>query len=126
MWSPPADELEYYSIPSPAAQESLLSVLLPSFALGKTDPTRGRSALPRNKREIAIREDPKIAVREGQVYMDPKKKREFINYEVWEDKVAAGQRAPALLVYIHGINDYGGKFAEHARQFLDVSRCCTP
>lgn len=50
--------------------------------------------------------------------------RSDINFcfdEVWEDKAAAKRKnRQADIIYCHGINDYGGKFADHAPYFLEA------
>ncbi|GAA5892486.1 uncharacterized protein JCM6883_007375 [Sporobolomyces salmoneus] len=112
MWTPPESQAAYYSIPSPSSTQSILSQLLP---LKPSDPTYGRSALPRAPEEQEMRLNHKH--RDGKVYLNGSK-NEWVAYQVWEPKQGVQDRNTDLC-FIHGINDFGGKFAVHAAKFLD-------
>ncbi|GAA5833069.1 hypothetical protein JCM5353_006764 [Sporobolomyces roseus] len=112
MWSPPPENAAYYSIPSPSSQQSLLCQLLP---IRPSDPTYGRAALPRMPEEEALRLNHKH--RDGKVLLNGRE-NEWVAYQVWEPKQGVKDRN-CDLCFIHGINDFGGKFAMHAAKFLD-------
>ncbi|GAA5889764.1 hypothetical protein JCM5296_002335 [Sporobolomyces johnsonii] len=112
-WTPAPEQAAYYSIPAPSDTRSALLDLLP---FSPADPTRGRDALPRSPDEEAIRS--RYKHRDGKVYLDAAK-REWVSYQVWEPKDGSTQRE-ADLFFIHGINDYGGKFSMHAEGFLSA------
>ncbi|BGP39175.1 hypothetical protein JCM10449v2_003113 [Rhodotorula kratochvilovae] len=114
VWSPPPELEAYFSIPAPSDTHSLLSQLLHLAPSG--DPTWGRAALPRGPDEQNIRET--HAFRDGRVYLHGGKK-DWVAYQVWEPTKGAPKRE-ADLVFIHGINDFGGKFGMHASKFLDA------
>ncbi|BGP23909.1 hypothetical protein JCM10295v2_002810 [Rhodotorula toruloides] len=113
-WRPPADQEWYYSIPSPWAQHSLVSQLLHRPPAG--DRTWGRKDVPRSPEEQQIRD--MHGHRDGQVYLNDARS-EWVTYQVWEPTKGAPSR-DADLVFVHGINDYGGKFSNHANKFLDA------
>lgn len=157
MWTPSADQAEYYSIPSPSDLASTVGELLvPAFGPG-ADPTFGRAALPRSPDELKIRAFYKT--RDGQISLDGGKGQQFVAYQVWEPKEGAPLKGPSErpfvdqecetswgkqclggyetladaarppsalplagsdLLFIHGINDFGGKFSCHARMFLEA------
>ncbi|KAK4057968.1 hypothetical protein OIO90_001187 [Microbotryomycetes sp. JL221] len=116
-WQPPADQREYYSIASPAATQSVVRQLLtPLLGSPASDPTFGRASLPRSPEETYIRT--KYNHKDGRVELDETNHgNEYISYQVWyaNDDV---KHKHADLLFIHGINDYGGKFACHAEKFL--------
>ncbi|GAA5986427.1 hypothetical protein JCM10908_003750 [Rhodotorula pacifica] len=115
VWQPStAEERAYYSVPKP--QPSLVSQLLhrPEPA---GDPTWGRGALPRAPDEAEIRATHKH--RDGKVWLDEQRKEEWVAYQVWEPTKGSEDKESDL-VFCHGINDYGGKFAVHAAKFLDA------
>ncbi|GAA5864400.1 hypothetical protein JCM1840_000481 [Sporobolomyces johnsonii] len=112
-WTPAPEQAAYYSIPAPSDTRSAFLDLLP---FSPADPTRGRDALPRSPDEEAIRS--RYKHRDGKVYLDAAKK-EWVSYQVWEPKDGSTQRE-ADLFFIHGINDYGGKFSMHAEGFLSA------
>lgn len=118
-WTPAPGEEAYYAIPSPSSQQWAIPTLFPSF--NSVDPTFGRSALPFAPNELRMRADPAIDVKEGKVWFDLKKSDDFISYETWSPKCGSESSEKATLVYIHGINDYRGKFSDHAAIFLNVS-----
>ncbi|BGP15179.1 hypothetical protein JCM10213_008681 [Rhodosporidiobolus nylandii] len=115
-WTPPPGQEAYYSLPSPSSTHSLLSQLLhrpPLDTQGKPDPTWGRRALPRAPDEVEVRE--RYGCRDGRVKTEDGE----VAYQVWEPKKGVESKE-ADIVWCHGINDYGGKFAVHAPIFLDA------
>ncbi|BGP31266.1 hypothetical protein JCM10296v2_003030 [Rhodotorula toruloides] len=113
-WKPPAGQEWYYSIPSPWAQHSLVSQLLHRPPAG--DRTWGRKDVPRSPEEQQIRDT--HGHRDGQVFLN-EARLDWVTYQVWEPTKGAQSR-DADLVFVHGINDYGGKFSNHAKKFLDA------
>ncbi|KAG0661557.1 hypothetical protein C6P46_003969 [Rhodotorula mucilaginosa] len=114
-WTPVTEEERaYYSVPKPAP--ALISELLhrPEPA---GDPTWGRAPLPRAPDEARIRAT--HGHRDGKVWLDEHTKDEWVAYQVWEPTKGSQDRE-CDLVFCHGINDYGGKFAVHADHFLDA------
>ncbi|TNY17865.1 lysophospholipase [Rhodotorula diobovata] len=109
VWSPPPDQAAYFSIPAPSDTHSLALQLLHRPPHG--DPTWGRAALPRGPDEQRIRET--HPHRDGRVYLHGSD-REWVAYQVWEPAKECD------LVFVHGINDFGGKFGVHASKFLDA------
>ncbi|GAA6016053.1 hypothetical protein JCM10207_004426 [Rhodosporidiobolus poonsookiae] len=112
-WTPPPSQAAYYSLPSPASTHPLHRQLL--HLAPDSDPTWGRANLPRAPDEQRVRET--YGARDGRVYLNGSKK-EWVAYQVWEPKKGAERGVD--LVWCHGINDYGGKFAVHAETFLDA------
>ncbi|GAA5897178.1 hypothetical protein JCM6882_001810 [Rhodosporidiobolus microsporus] len=113
-WSPPSDQTWYYSLPSPSSTHSTLSQLL--HRAPKGDPTWGRADLPRAPEEAAVRE--RYGARDGKVPLN-EKGTEWVSYQLWEPKKGVESKESDL-VWCHGINDFGGKFAVHAPTFLDA------
>ncbi|GAA5955567.1 hypothetical protein JCM8115_006791 [Rhodotorula mucilaginosa] len=114
-WTPVTEEERaYYSVPKPAP--ALISELLhrPEPA---GDPVWGRAPLPRAPDEARIRAT--HGHRDGKVWLDEHTKDEWVAYQVWEPTKGSQDRE-CDLVFCHGINDYGGKFAVHADHFLDA------
>lgn len=78
VWRPRNEaEEEYYSIPAPSDQQSLLSQVLGS----SSDPTYGRAALPRLPVELALydlydHDERKVVISD----------KEWITYQVWQAK----------------------------------------
>lgn len=87
MWTPPESQAAYYSIPSPSSTQSILSQLLP---LKPSDPTYGRSALPRAPEEQEMRLNHKH--RDGKVFLNGSK-NEWVAYQVWEPKQGVQDRS---------------------------------
>lgn len=120
VWTPLPAEEAYYSIPSPAStQWALLQLFLP-LTTAPEDPTFGRAALPRSPGEELLRSEYKY--RDGKVVLEEPvlgRGGNWVAYQVWEPKVGAPSKNADIL-FIHGVNDYGGKLSEHARQFLDA------
>ncbi|GAA6046870.1 hypothetical protein JCM3770_005684 [Rhodotorula araucariae] len=114
VWSPPPQHAAYFSVPAPSDSHSLLAQLCQLAPNG--DPTWGRAALPRGPDEQDIRETHNH--RDGRVYLD-RAHTDWVAYQVWEPTQGAPERA-ADLVFVHGINDFGGKFGMHAPKFLDA------
>ncbi|KAM0788819.1 hypothetical protein ACM66B_002905 [Microbotryomycetes sp. NB124-2] len=116
-WQPPPDQVEYYSVKSPAeTQWSVRQLLTPVFGPVSGDPTFGRSSLPRAPEESSIRS--KYNSYDGTVELQPDKPgTEFLRYQVWYPNGDVAHKHADLL-FIHGINDFGGKFACHAEKFL--------
>ncbi|KAL8292096.1 hypothetical protein RQP46_001562 [Phenoliferia psychrophenolica] len=117
MWTPLPEEAAYYSTPAPSDTQSVISQLLVPLTGPGEDATFGRAALPRAPDELKIRAE--YASRDGRISIDGDKGKEFVSYQVWEPKAGAPLKGSDLL-FIHGINDFGGKFACHARLFLDA------
>ncbi|GAA5879831.1 hypothetical protein JCM3774_001396 [Rhodotorula dairenensis] len=114
-WEPVTDEERaYYSVPKPAP--SLVSQLL-HRPEPEGDPTWGRGSLPRAPDEARIRATHDH--RDGRVRLDEHRIEEWVAYQVWEP-TKGSQSRESDLVFCHGINDYGGKFAVHAAKFLDA------
>ncbi|GJN89703.1 hypothetical protein Rhopal_002690-T1 [Rhodotorula paludigena] len=114
-WTPPPEHAAYYSIPAPSDTHSRLAELL--HQPPNSDATWGRAALVRAPDEARVRAAHDH--RDGKVYLDGDKKREWVAYQVWEPTKGSPKRE-ADLVFLHGVNDYGGKFAMHADKFLDA------
>ncbi|SCV71074.1 BQ2448_3836 [Microbotryum intermedium] len=113
-WQAPPDEAWYYLLRSPSDDYSLSSWL---STLRGLDRSFGRSALPRAPCEQRLREEYKT--RDGKIALLPNTiEKDWICYQIWDPKEGTGNEKD--LVLIHGINDYGGKFAVHARKFLDA------
>ncbi|KAK4055650.1 hypothetical protein OIV83_000196 [Microbotryomycetes sp. JL201] len=116
-WQPPPEQAEYYAIKAPAdTQSSLRQLLTPLLGPAHNDPTCGRAALPRSPEETKIRSH--YTSYDGAVELQPDKPgTEFIRYQIWYPNHDVRHKHADLL-FIHGINDYGGKFACHAEKFL--------
>ncbi|GAA5970551.1 hypothetical protein JCM11641_007350 [Rhodosporidiobolus odoratus] len=117
-WTPPPAYASYYSHESPSSAHSLfqqLSATPPQDPkTSQPDPTWGRSALPRAPWELEVRE--KYGARDGRVHVG---EGQWVEYQIWGTGDGKGGKE-ADLVWCHGINDYGGKFAVHAPLFLDA------
>lgn len=127
-WEPNSNEVEYYSIPSPASGHYTLSTLFPSLlSYVSSDPTWGRASLPRSPHELRIMNDPTMMTRSKIVPLPEGGGKHFLAYDVWEKKDrreregGEGTGRDKTLIYLHGLNDYAGKFAEHADAFINVS-----
>ncbi|BGP54951.1 hypothetical protein JCM8202_003461 [Rhodotorula sphaerocarpa] len=113
IWKPVTEEeCAYYSVPKPAPP--IVSELL--HRPPRADPTWGRADLPRAPDEARIRAT--HGYRDGKVHLDQLKGRQWVAYQIWEPAPGSKDRETDL-VFCHGINDYGGKFAVHADKFLD-------
>lgn len=65
-------------------------------------------------------DNPAIDTASETVYLNASE-TQFIVYAVWKrNDVAAGVDKRKTFCYLGGINDFAGKFAEHADIFLDV------
>ncbi len=118
LWEPHPDEAEYYSLPCPSSQHYTLPTLFPSLlSYASADKTWGRSELVRSPNELRIMNDVTLDTKSQVVMIG---EGEFMAYDVWEKKERRGSGAEKTLIYLHGLNDYGGKFAEHAGIFLEV------
>lgn len=82
-WTPPKDELEYYSIPSPADSLYSLPQLLAPVLSAPSDPTYGRAQLPLSPLEIALRKEFKVT--DGKIFPTGSEK-EWVTYQVWYPK----------------------------------------
>ncbi|GAA5894490.1 hypothetical protein JCM8208_006256 [Rhodotorula glutinis] len=114
VWVPPPEHAAYFSIPAPSDTHSLAAQLLHRPPAG--DPTWGRAALPRAPDEQRVRQS--HSYRDGKVHLEGSG-TEWVAYQVWEPTRGAPERHSDL-VFVHGINDFGGKFAMHADKFLDA------
>lgn len=117
FFTPRQEDQWYYKIPCPEAQRNPLYTTIIEPFFPPKDLSRGRFDLPFNPRETALRSDPKYQILDRRVYLN-EQKTEWVFYQVWQDKKLAKDSRKDL-IYCHGINDYGGKFADHARIFLD-------
>ena len=103
---PRKGEEEYYSIQPPSSTSlwyTFVEPLLGLFGHTPVDPTYGRSDLPHSPREIEIRSDPNITVRDSRVYLTSERGREeakktepikhhsqaWISYQTWHNEKAA-------------------------------------
>ncbi|KDE02364.1 hypothetical protein MVLG_07078 [Microbotryum lychnidis-dioicae p1A1 Lamole] len=112
-WQPSPEEAWYYTLPCPSDDYSLSAWI---STLRGQDRSYGRSSLPRAPFEQRLREeyttrDGKISLGKGGI------DKQWVCYQVWDPKQGTGNEKD--LVLLHGINDYGGKFAMHAKKFLD-------
>ncbi|ORY91597.1 lysophospholipase [Leucosporidium creatinivorum] len=117
VWQPAQGEEQYYSTPAPADSQGAFGQLLAQVTRAGADPTFGRSTLPRSPLELALTKD--HPWREGKVLTGKQDGSEWVSYQVWEPRAGVPLK-DADLLFIHGINDYGGKFATHADLFLDA------
>ncbi|KAK9897173.1 alpha/beta-hydrolase [Cystobasidium minutum MCA 4210] len=117
-FKPRSGEEWYYKIKTPALfNESPLYTTLVQPWVPPKDPTHGRYDLPYSPREDEIRNDTqRYNTWSGKVHMKGSE-RDWIAYQVWDPKEKS---VNADLVFCHGINDYGGKFSEHAKHFLNA------
>lgn len=113
VWSPStAAERAYFAQPAPPASESRLAAFWPE----PLDRTYGRAGLAlRYPAEEELRQT--VDPRDGSVEFGFAGKRERVAFTTWSPRAARNGRD---LVWVHGINDYGAKFAQHAPQFLDA------
>ncbi|CAD6578558.1 MAG: hypothetical protein CYPHOPRED_000614 [Cyphobasidiales sp. Tagirdzhanova-0007] len=119
-FKPSDSEAWYYRIPAPYLQESAFYTTFIAPAARPSDPTRGRYPLPFSPTESVIRDNPRFRVQDRRIFLNAGK-TEWIFYQVLEDKQAIKQhKRNADFIHCHGINDYGGKFTEHAISFLEA------
>ncbi|MBW0519203.1 hypothetical protein O181_058918 [Austropuccinia psidii MF-1] len=95
------------------------------------DPTFGRFSLPYSPHENLIRNDPSISTWDHRIFLEKDSNlidrqvnhqtNHWIYYQVWWDQSASKKLDVNLdLVYYHGLGEYGGNFAKHAKIFLDA------
>ncbi|CAH7672253.1 Alpha/Beta hydrolase protein, partial [Phakopsora pachyrhizi] len=134
-WKPSSEDEWYYKFKSPNDNLSTLgSVFLDPLKCYLTiggsakDPTYGRFDLPFSPRENALRESKNIRCTGSRVFLDEedrivydRKTDKWIWYQVWIDEEASKRNGKDIdICLVHGICDYGGKFAPHAKAFLDA------
>ena len=109
----------YNDIRTPSLQQNSFYMTFIEPWIKKTDtfdPTYGRYTLPFHPDETAIRNE--VHAWDARIFTSNDKK-EWIFYQVWESKDQTKRRNRDL-IYCHGVNDFGGKFALHARKFIDA------
>jgi acylglycerol lipase len=103
------------------------------------DPTYGRYLLPLTDAEQELLDDPTIRVSRRRVFIAPTgetahseivhftpeelhnpKEQKWLVYQVWEKEENGGAPAEGCdLVMLHGVNDYGGRWAYHVHRLLE-------
>ncbi|KAH9822528.1 Alpha/Beta hydrolase protein [Melampsora americana] len=134
-WVCPDDQRWYYhQTKSPNDDISILTsvILNPFLDLVRlrsppVDPTLGRYTLPFSPYEKLIRDDPSYTCWDARVFLDQsgkaveEKTDRWVWYQVWWNEAAAAKTGVTTdLCFCHGISDYGGGFAIHAKPFLDA------
>lgn len=138
-WVAPASEEWYYSKTKRPVDtfSTLKTVFLHPFLehirIRSTpeDPSYGRYALPFSPLEQSIRNDPKYTCWDERIFLKNRgdgvsepvetKTSEWIWYQVWWDEQASKRAGLEVdFLYCHGLGEYGGTFAKHARKFLDA------
>ncbi|KAG0149610.1 hypothetical protein CROQUDRAFT_653436 [Cronartium quercuum f. sp. fusiforme G11] len=130
---PKGQEWYYIDSKAPDDQVSALrsAVLHPLMGLLGSrvteDPTYGRYTLPFSPREKLIRDNPSYTCWDARVFLDEsrrpveEKTNSWIWYQVWWDEKAS-QRTGAVIdiCLCHGIAEYSGRWAAHAKRLLDA------
>lgn len=134
-WKCPDDQRWYFEqTKSPNDDLSIFTsvILYPFLELIRlrsppVDPTFGRYTLPFSPYEQLIRDDPSYTCWDARVFLDrsgravEEKTNRWVWYQVWWNEAAAAKKGVKTdLCFCHGISDYGGSFAIHAKPFLDA------
>lgn len=147
-WPIPAEEAWYYEqLKRPVDSMAIpRSVFLDPFLRfiklrpAPEDPSFGRYTLPFSPHEKSIRDDRRYTCWDGRVFLSDQdrlggaersssclpvptdeKSSRWIWYQVWWDEEASSRSGLEVdLLWCHGLGEYGGGFAKHARKFLDA------
>ncbi|CAG8647456.1 1984_t:CDS:2 [Funneliformis mosseae] len=98
---------------------ALIAPFLKFFNLSRRDLTYGRTSLPYSATEKIIRSPPYLSSDHILPFPFNNDQDSFIYYQVWSLPTAKVQRNVDLL-FIHGLNDYGGRFSENCIPILEA------
>jgi acylglycerol lipase len=100
-------------------RHTLYDILVKLFNLSQKDSTYGRAFLPFSSTEQIVRSPPYFCSEYRLPFPFNGSKDSFIYYQVWSLPIAKIQHNVDVL-FIHGLNDYGGRFSENCIPILEA------
>jgi acylglycerol lipase len=97
----------------------LIGPFLELFNVSQKDLTYGRAFLPFSPAEQVVRSPPYLYSEYRLPFSFNGAKDSFIYYQVWHLPTAKVQRNADVL-FVHGLNDYGGRFSENCVPILEA------
>ncbi|EXX75915.1 uncharacterized protein OCT59_004464 [Rhizophagus irregularis] len=97
----------------------LIEPFLKLFNVSQKDLTYGRAFLPYSPTEQIVRSSPYLYSEYRLPFSFNGAKDSFIHYQIWYLPTAKVQRNADVL-YVHGLNDYGGRFSENCIPILEA------
>jgi len=85
---------------------------------GPKDLTCGRAAVPYSEAEQSLRAEPYVCIEHTVPFPTSSDPEGFVYYQAWSLPTAARQR-DVDVIYVHGLNDYGGRFSIHSKPILE-------
>ncbi|CAG8566028.1 15231_t:CDS:2 [Acaulospora morrowiae] len=82
------------------------------------DLTYGRASIPYSPEEKVLREEPYICTEHNLPFPTSDEPEGFVYYQAWSLPTASKQRNTDI-IYVHGLNEYGGRFSEFAIPILE-------